>query len=110
MDYESSAISYSTKMKKDAKKYKQKYMVQVIKNDTQGLLMGNPCMEEVTQEMGFIYVAQPKGQPGNNTALQRNVYNFLAKLKITLRNGPFWKSQLNKKRNECRRSTGDFTG
>lgn len=96
--------------KPNSKRYKNKHMVQWIKNDAKGLLLGNKCMQDITNEMGFIYVVQPKGQAGNRSEFGRLVHNFFAKIGITLRNGPFWKFKLKKKRKECRSSTGDFVG
>ena len=67
-------------------------------------------MEEVTRKMGFEYVLQPKGQPGNRNEVGRLIHNFGVKVSLFFKNGPFWKFKLKKKRNECRESTGDFTG
>lgn len=92
------------------KDFRKTHLIQWIKNDTKGLLLGNKCMEEVTRSMRFEYVVQPKGQPGNRSEFGRLTHNFFAKLGITFRNGPFWKFKLKKKRKECRRKTGDYMG
>ncbi|GAA0890687.1 hypothetical protein GCM10009122_03660 [Fulvivirga kasyanovii] len=98
------------KYKPNAKNHKNKRMIQWVKSDAKGLLLGNKCLKEVTDDMGFIYVVQPRGQAGNRSEIGRLAHNFFAKIGITLRNGPFWKFRLKKKRKECRRSTGDFVG
>lgn len=67
-------------------------------------------MEEITQDMGFVYLVQPKGQAYNDNGFERNLHNFFAKLRITLKNGPFWKFKLKKWRKKCRAETGDFVG
>lgn len=100
----------SPKYKSNPKEYKEKRPIQWVKSNSKGLLIGNPCMEEVMKEMGFTYLVQPKGQEPNKNEFQRNVYNFFAKIRITLRNGPFWKFKLKKWRNQCRAETSDFVG
>ena len=92
------------------KDFRKGHLIQWIKNDTKGLLLGNRCMEDVTRSMRFEYVVQPKGQPGNRSEFGRLIHNFFAKIGITFRNGPFWKFKLKKKRKECRRKTGDYVG
>ena len=92
------------------KKSKNKRLIQWIKNDSEGLLLGNKCMEEVMKEMGFEYVIQLKGQPGYRNEFGRLAHNLGAKIGIMFRNGPFWKFKLKKKRNQCREQTGDFVG
>ncbi len=100
----------SPKYKSDHKDFKKKRPIQWVKKSSKGLLIGNPCMEEFTQSLGFVYLIQPKGTAPNKNGLQRNLHNFGAKMRITLRNGPFWKFRLKKKRRECGTETGDFVG
>ena len=102
----------NTGVKVDKKKVgpEEKKLIRIIKNDTQGILYGNRCFEEVTTGMGFEYVVQPKGQPGNKNEFQRNTHNFWAKFKLFFKAGPFWKSKVNKKVRECRELSGDFVG
>ena len=95
---------------KSGKKKKTRRPVQWIKNDSEGLLLGNKCMSEVTQDMGFEYLIQIKGQPGYRNEFGRLAHNFAAKIGIMFRNGPFWKFRLKKERNKCREQTGDFVG
>jgi hypothetical protein len=92
------------------KSQKSRKIVLWIKNDSKGLLIGNPCMEDVLQEMGFNYLIQFKGKPGQKKALARYIHNKGVKTTIFFRNGPFWRMKLNKKRRECRLSTRDFVG
>jgi len=92
------------------KELKSKRPIHWIKNDADGLLLGNKCMEDVTQEMGFEYVLQVKGRSGYKSEIERLAHNLTAKIGIMIRNGPFWKFRLKKKRKECREKTGDFVG
>lgn len=100
----------SPKYKSNKRDYKKKRPIQWVKNTAKDLLIGNPCMEEVTQEMGFVYLIQPKGASPNKNEVQRLLHNLFAKLAITFRNGPFWKFKLKKKRKECGMETGDIVG
>ncbi len=92
------------------KDLKSKRSIQWIKNDTDGLLLGNKCMEDVTSEMGFEYVVQVKGRSGYKSEFERLVHNLTAKIGIMFRNGPFWKFRLKKERKQCREKTGDYVG
>lgn len=98
------------KYRSNPKEYKNKNVIHWVKTSSKGLLLGNRCMEEVTTNMGFVYLIQPKGQQGNKTGFNRFTHNFAAKLRITFRNGPFWRFKLKKKTKECRKETGDFVG
>ena len=89
---------------------KNKRPIQWIKNDTEGLLLGNLCMTEVTEAMGFEYLIQVKGNPDYKDEFGRLIHNFGAKIGIMFRNGPFWKFKLKKERKNCRESTGDYMG
>ena len=90
--------------------HKERRMVFIIKNEPGGLLIGNRCFEKATRSFGFEYLMQPKGQPGNRSGTNRFMHNLGAKITLVFRNGPFWKSRLNKKEKECRELTGDFMG
>ena len=91
-------------------KEKEKRIRFIITNDTKNTLPGNLCFEEVTTKMGFQYLAVPKGQPPNKNGFSRWLHNFGVKSLIVLKNGPFWKSKVNKKYKECKYGTGDFVG
>lgn len=104
----------SPKYKSRKKDFKEKKPIEWVKNSPNGLLLGNPCMEEVTTEMGFIYVIQTKNQTKfggqKMNGFDRFWHNLGAKLRIMFKNGPFWKFKLKKKRKECRELTGDYVG
>ena len=91
-------------------KEKEKRIRYIITNDTKNTLPGNRCFEEVTIDMGFRYLAVPKGQPPNKNGFSRWKHNFGVKFMILLKNGPFWKSKVNKKYDECKYGSGDFMG
>lgn len=100
----------SPKYKPKHKDYKSKHKIQWVKSNGKNLLIGNPCMDELIHDMGFVYLVQPKGQAPNESGFQRNVHNLFAKLRITFRNGPFWKFKLKRWRKRCGAETGDFVG
>lgn len=92
------------------KKIKKRKPLQWVKNSPNGLLIGNSCMEEVFSDMGFIYTIQRKGRIDTMNELHRFFHNMMVKLKLSFKNGPFWKFKLKKKRKECRELTGDYVG
>lgn len=102
--------SMDPKYRHNHKHYQTRQIVHWIKNDSKGLLIGNPCMEDVMNEMGFTYLIQFKGEPGQKKALARYLHNKKTKTILFFRNGPFWKYKLNKRRRECRLQTRDFVG
>lgn len=101
--------------KANDKQYKKRKPVELIKTSSKGLLLGNPCMEEIYKELELRYTIQRKeftGKPNSNyvNGFYRFFKNFGAKVKLLLRNGPFWKFKLNKKRKQCRELAGDYVG
>lgn len=96
--------------KREDKSQKQKRVVQWVKNDSKGLLIGNPCMEDVMAEMGFTYLIQMKGVSVYKNNIGRYFHNKGVKITLFFRNGPFWRMKLNRKRRECRLQTRDFVG
>ena len=89
---------------------KRKKLIKVLKDDTQGILYGNKCFEDMTAEMGFEYVVQPEGQPGSLTGFNKFTHNLWSKIKIMFKNGPWWKAKVNKRMKECREMSGDYMG
>lgn len=92
------------------KEFKKKKIRYIVKSDTKNLLLGNKCAEEETLKMGFMYVATPKGQPGNKDQVKRTFKNLATKTFLLFKNGPFWKYRLKKRVKKCRQMTGDFVG
>ena len=109
-DVSETNVTSFNKVDKKKEGPKEKKLIQIIKNDTKGILYGNRCFEEVTTDMGFEYVVQPKGQPGNLNGFNRFTHNLWAKIKIIFKNGPWWKAKVNKKTKECRELSGDYMG
>ncbi len=101
-----------TGAKPDPKKQgvKEKRIRYIITNDTRNTLSGNRCFEEATMQMGFQYLAIPKGQPLNKNGFSRWWHNLGVKFMIMLKNGPWWKSRVNKKYKDCMYGTGDYVG
>lgn len=96
------------KYKSNKKDFKNKRVIHWVKKETKGLMIGNPCMDRVFADMGFVYLIEPKGHGLNKNIFTRLGHNFAAKTRIFFRNGPFWKFKLKKKRKQCRRQTGDY--
>lgn len=82
----------------------------IIKNDTKNTLAGNLCFEEATRKMGFLYIAIPKGQAQNKNEFARFRHNFGVRSALFFKNGPFWKSKVNKKLEDCKYGSGDYVG
>lgn len=80
----------------------------IIKKDTKAFLAGNKCFEEVTKEMGFMYLAVPKGQSYYTSEFRRNLHNLGVKTIILLKNGPFWKIKINKTYKKCKYGYADY--
>lgn len=82
----------------------------IIKNDTKGTLHGNRCFETETLNMGFLYMAVPKGQAANKNEFERNLHNLGVKTALFFKNGPFWKMKERKAYKRCRQTSGDIIG
>lgn len=110
--YEGGSTSKTSRkpLHKEQSEAKQRNLLAWIKNNPKKTLVGNRCMEEVTREMGFEYVLQPKGQRGNRSEFGRLVHNLGVKVALFFKNGPFWKIKLNRKRKECMAKSGDYMG
>jgi hypothetical protein len=79
-------------------------------HNTKKVLLGNYCVTEFTQSLGFEY--QPAfvnaTEPRNELAIY--AHNFITNIALTFRNGPFWKRKVKKRIKFCRTTTGDFIG
>jgi hypothetical protein len=60
--------------------------------------------------LGFVYVPMPIQEVERKSRFYYFMHNQAAKLKLTLKNGPFWHKKLKKSIKRCLQSTGDFTG
>ena len=100
-------------MRKDSRKQstpKERNIRLIIKNNTKGILYGNPCMNEETRRMGFEYVVQTPGLPGSLGTFRRLWNNFWTKARLTFTNTPFWKLILKSRVKDCRERSGDRVG
>jgi hypothetical protein len=89
---------------------KQKKLRYIITNNTRNTLSGNPCFEDATTDMGFQYLAIPRGQAPNTNNWSRWWHNLGVKFVILMKNGPCWKAKVNRLYKDCRHQTGDFVG
>ncbi len=105
-----SNTDFDKKTRNSHKKSKSKKVRYLIKKDTQNTSYGNPCVIEITRSKGFEYLVTLKGQPGYKSEVQRGFHNFGVNVSLMFRNGPFWKSGLRKKIDDCRHKSGDYVG
>ena len=96
-------------IKKERPKGRRHYMT-IIKNDTKNILYGNKCFEDFTRKLGFIYEVQTKGYAGSMNGFARFWHNAATKTALVFTAGPWWKARVNKRRKECRATSGDFVG
>ena len=89
---------------------KEKKIRYIVKKDTKGFLPGNKCYEDVTKNMGFKYMAVPRGQAYYETEFDRNLHNLGVKMYLLFTRGPFWKLKVNKYYKKCRYPYGDAIG
>ncbi len=92
--------------KKDSNKRKNRSNLsirEIYKKRTWKIGYGNPCIEEVTQKMGFIYAPVVKTQPSYSSEFRRNWHNLWVKAGLMVRRGPWWKFVIKKKIKDCRR-------
>lgn len=91
-------------------KPKRKRIDVIIKNSPEGILYGNPCVEEETKQMGFKYTVQNPGLPGTLKPLTLMVHNLKVYTRLTLTKSPFWKAILKRRIRDCRERSGDWMG
>lgn len=88
----------------------QKQYKTIYRRNPYGTFLGNKCVEESTQKMGFRYELVPKQGPGSKTAVGVFLHNTGTKSLLLFRNGPFWQCRLRRRIDECRIRTGDYIG
>lgn len=93
----------------DEPRQKKQYRT-IYRREQYGTFMGNKCVEECTQNMGFRYELVPRKGPGSKTAVGVFLHNTGTKSLLLFKNGPFWQLRLRKKIDECRLRTGDYIG
>lgn len=76
--------------------------------DGDGLLLGNPCAEEVMRYYEFHYEIVPRQQGISGS--RYFFHNTWANIKLFFKNGPGWKRKMRKMIERCRIKTGDFVG
>lgn len=88
----------------------QKHYKTIYRRNSYGTFLGNKCVEESTQKMGFRYELVPRQGPGSKTALGVFLHNTGTKSLLLFKNGPFWQCRLRRRIDECRIRTGDYIG
>ena len=82
----------------------------IYKKNSKGLLLGNKCVEDFTEDMGIRYIAAPKDVGVYQSEADRLWQNFKTKTSLFFTKGPFWKFKINKARKKCKALTADFVG
>lgn len=97
----------------DAAKYekqRQAVFVPLYCKDPTRVLLGNECVMGFTRSMGFEYVYPftAPGAPKND--LHIFFSNTVRSIGLTFKNGFGWKRKVRRRIDQCRTSSGDFTG
>ena len=85
-----------------------KSKIYLIVRKPEKVLYGNPCMEEIADEMGFEYLLIPKTSAEGYTDEKPFWHNLKAHFKLMKKNGPFYKRKLRRAIKFCRQMSGDF--
>lgn len=93
---------------KDEPKPEEEFMYLYLMK-SKGKLLGNRCVTEFTEKMGFRYILMPRNGSGMSGFEQR-LNNVKTRFILLFRNGPFWNYRLQRKIKECRKKTGDYVG
>lgn len=104
----STNTSWDARMEDEPREKKQ-YKT-IYRRDTYGIFLGNKCVQESTQKMGFRYELVHKQGAGSKTAVGVLLHNAGTKMLLLFKNGPFWQCRLRKRIDECRIRTGDYIG
>lgn len=95
---------------KEIKSQKKSHRAYIVTANIRNIGYGNKCVTEATRKMGFVYVPMPANEIERKSTFYYFTHNQMARLKVTLKNGPFWQGKLKKNIKRCRQTTGDFTG
>lgn len=79
----------------------------IVKNPDK-VLYGNPCMEEITRDMGFQYLLIPKTNAEGYSRKGAAFHNLGSHVKLIFKNGPFYKRKLRRAIKFCRQMSGEF--
>jgi hypothetical protein len=74
------------------------------------VLYGNPCMEEITHNMGFEYLLIPNTDAEGYTNAHPFWHNLKMRFKLMGKNGIFYRRKLKRAIEFCREMSGDFVG
>ncbi len=85
-----------------------KAKIYVIVRKPEKALYGNPCMEEIADEMGFEYLLIPKTTADGYTDEKPFWHNLKAHFKLMKKNGIFYKRKLRRAIKFCKQMSGDF--
>jgi hypothetical protein len=109
-DLPSSAIDINTKKEFDHTRTPNfpKTKTYIIIRKPEKVLYGNPCMEEITREMGFQYLLIPKTSAEGYTDEDPFWHNLKTHFKLMMKNGIFYKRKIRRAIKFCRQMSGDF--
>ncbi|MBW3544990.1 MAG: hypothetical protein KY428_05200 [Bacteroidetes bacterium] len=105
---ETGNTSFNSRIRNEPKAPKD--FLYLYRSSTRGTLMGNKCLDDYTEKMGFRYVIMPANQEGSLSTTQIRMNNFGVKFLLLLKRGPFWHHRLSRQTKKCREKSGDFMG
>jgi hypothetical protein len=101
--------TYNTWYSLPPKPPKQYFRIIYVENSTEWLI-GNPCVTQYTAERGFMLAPYTDFPKRNPSEIKVWYENLPTKWSLFFRYGPFWKSKLRNRVEQCRKSSGDFVG
>lgn len=85
---------------------KEEKLVEIRKTNTRNTYTGNLCADEIARKYHFKYVFDHDGGNG----IRYFVANQLKFMRLTFKNGLFWKARYRHELRDCVSRSGDFVG
>lgn len=86
---------------KETKAKRNRPYTYLVTTDIEETAYGNICVTEATRRMGFVYVPMPVNEIEKRSRFYYFFHNQVAGLKITFKNGLFWKRKLKRAMAAC---------
>lgn len=92
--------------KSDLRSGEARNLTVLYRRNSQGLLLGNKCAEDIMRDYKFRYSIVPRSYQLSGS--RYFFHNTWANIKLFFKNGPFWKGRMRRKIRECQKQTGDY--